>query len=47
MNKYDDRTEYCTESYSELTQTTDMNPSRNQSMVLPINYFCKNSIADG
>ena len=38
MNKYDDS---CTESYSELSQTTDMNSSRNQSMVLSINYFAK------
>ena len=43
MNKYDDS---CTESYSELSQTTDMNLSRNQLMVLPINYLRKNSIAD-
>ena len=43
MNKYDDS---CTESYSELSQATDINPSRNKSLVLPINYFRKSSIAD-
>ena len=43
MNKYDDS---CAELYSELSQTTDMNPSGNQSMVLSINYFRKSFIAD-
>ena len=54
MNKYDDggneyEYEYddvCTESNSELSQTTVMNPSRNQSMISSIIYFCKSSIAD-
>ena len=43
MNKYDDS---CTKSYSDLSQTTEMNFSRNQSMVLSINYFHKSSIID-
>ena len=38
MNKYDDS---CTETYSELSQTTEMNLSRNQSMVLLMNYSAK------
>ena len=54
MNKYDNggneyEYEYddvCIKSNSELNQTTVMNPSRNQSMVSSITYFCKSSIAD-
>ena len=52
MNKYDDggneyEYEYddvCIESNSELSETTVMNPSRNQSMVSSIIYFCKSKM---
>ena len=39
INEYDD-------GCSELSQTTDMSLTRNQLMVLSINYFRKSSIAD-
>ena len=34
------------DSCTEQIQTTDMNPSRNQSIVLPINYFRRSSMVD-
>ena len=43
INKYDDS---CTDSYSELSQTTDMNPSKNQSIsqwFYPSTIFAKAS----
>ena len=38
INKHDDS---CAESYSDLSQTTDMHSSRNQSMVSSHNCFCR------
>ena len=36
----------CTESYSELSQTTEINLLRNQLTVFSINCFRKSTIAD-